>query len=1010
MIKIKITLFSLLLAFFFSHYTQENHTFKASTLPSQIGEIKESNRYIKNSTKKGFLSYGPYLQLTNGRYSFSINYTSKKAEGITYDIVTKGQILVKGKLPQNSTHFQKNIEIKTSTPVEVRVWYNGIGELTLHSIIIKKEPNFKNIIWYLLILLLINFSLFYLYQYSKTITLFLLLLISLIALFFILDAYQNFNKYRKLTYKEMPLTNNIFFYYLKQSLKTEYINLTAPPLKKNRNHQIEKFHIMIGKKELNSLNSNLPLSGISHFVNAKIKINNQKSKQIKLRYRGGSAWNWSYRRKSIKIKFGSNDSYNMMKKINFSVLYSLDMYMEAITQKIAIEMGALAPEVKIVEIFINGKYEGLYLYLDQIDESFLRKNRLMPGSIYYGDYSLKVNPLSYKGRNGIAKLWYENKVWEKKASRNREQRTNRKDIELFIEAINNHDPQKFYEFAETFLSKEYYTYLALDVLWGTHHHDYFHNHKIYFDPYRGKFTPISWDIRFWRDNTIKDNSYYPLVEKIALNPLLEYKRDKELYRILQTVTPNKIKKLIEKQKFKFKNAFQADRKRKKIAINQKLFPWKETHNLPQLLPATEKDLEHIYQTYLKNFTNRVTYLQKMLNATKVKYAVEEEGNSTTITLSIDGNSPVKLKYKNSIIFSGRAIQAKNALGLNLSDYGKTHLKSTPQYYTFKIPTNNFNEKLFNSGVNAITGKEVIFEKVKKIVAKPTDSIHPNKLIKSITKNIILEGEIEVKENLIFDKKTTITIKPNTTFILYPKKSIYFYGKVIAIGTKKYPIKFIAKDSSKPWGVITLQGQATSHSRFYYCSFNHGSVASKNLISYTAQFNIHDTTDFEIKSCTIGQNYIGDDAMHIAYSQGTVENSSFKGARSDALDIDISTVTINQNSFTNSGNDALDIMTSTMIANGNSFLNSGDKGISVGEWSTATISNSIFEKNHIGLEIKDQSIVEASNLTFINSKVKDINLYNKNKRYSQGGFLKGLNLNFKTISIDKKSKFIKDKIP
>ena len=1004
MIKIKIALFSLFLALLLNHYNQtERHIFEASKLPSQIGETDKSYRYIKNSSQRGFLSYGPYIQLNHGNYIFSINYNSINAIGIQYDIIASGKVLDKGVLTQNSNHLQKVLSIKTSNPIEVRVWYNGAGELTLHSIIIEKKYGFKNIPWYIVIILLINLFIYYSYRYSKPLTLFSILLITLVSLSFIIDSYINFYSYKELTYKNMPLTKDIFIYYLKQSLKSEYIKLTALPLKKDNN--IDSFHVMIEPKELSNLNENLPLSGISTFVDAKIKINNQKTKNIKLRYRGGSAWNWCYSRKSIKIKFRNNDSYNMMKKINFSVLYSLDMYIEAITQKVEKNMGVLAPEVKIVKMFINGRYEGLYLYLDQIDESFLRKNRLMPGSIYAGDYSLKAKHSTYIGKNGIAKLWFDSKIWKKKASRNKEQKNNTKDIELFIEAINKYNQEEFYEFAETFLSKQYYTYLALDVLWGTHHHDYFHNHKIYFDPYKGKFTPISWDIRFWRDNKVKDNSYYPLIEKIALNPLLEYKRDKELYRILQIVTPREIKRLIEEQKTKFKHAFLADKKRKKIVINQKLFPWKETHNPPQLIPATEQDLELIYRTYLNNFSNRVDYLKKMLNFTEVKYAINQENNITTITLSINGNSPVKLKYKDKIIYSGRAIHKKNALGLDTVAYGKTHIEPTPQYYSFKIQTNEFDETLFKSGENAITGKKVLFKKVKKILAKPTDSIHPNRLIQPTTNNIILKGKIEIKENLIFNKRTTVIIEPNTTFILYPKKSIYFYGKVMAVGTKEHPIRFMAKDSSKPWGVITLQGQATSHSKFQYCFFENGSIDSRNLISYTAPFNIHDTTDFEIRDCHVGKNYIGDDAMHIAYSQGLVTNSYFDGARSDALDIDISTVTVSHNIFKNSGNDALDIMTTNMIAEDNSFISSGDKGISVGEWSTATISNSIFERNYIGLEVKDQSRVEAYDLTFLNSKLKDINLYNKNKRYSKGGFLKGSNLNFKTISIDKRSTFI-----
>jgi spore coat protein CotH len=183
---------------------------------------------------------------------------------------------------------------------------------------------------------------------------------------------------------------------------------------------------MVDEKSLATLNSNLPKSGIDHYINAKLKINNNKTLKAKIRYRGGSAWNWQYARKSIKLKLKSKKLYNMMKVINLSVLYSQDMFIEPITQHIAKQVGALAPELKIVRLFINGKYEGLYLYLEQIDESFLRKNRLMPGSIYDGDYSLKKPHSSYIGKDGIAKLWFDSTIWQKKPQEMPNKKTTKK--------------------------------------------------------------------------------------------------------------------------------------------------------------------------------------------------------------------------------------------------------------------------------------------------------------------------------------------------------------------------------------------------------------------------------------------------------------------------------------------------------------------------------------------------------------------------------------------------------
>ncbi|MEA2019909.1 MAG: CotH kinase family protein [Campylobacterota bacterium] len=1013
LIIILISIVLSLIVFKLKNNTKE-YIFKGSSLPGQVGTKTVDSKYISNSTKKGFLTYGPYVKLQSGTYLFDISYSSSKANGAKFDIVTKAgsDIRKKGNLKENSSfgHIKKNIEINSNQALqnwEVRVWYDGKGELSLHSIKITKQFGYiesKKILKYFVVLLLLNILIFYAFKFSKNITIFTLLLIAIVSLSFVADAYINYYKYKEMTYKDMPLTKDIFKYFFNQSIKSENIKLTAPELKRDNN--IESFYLMVDKKDLELLNSDLPLSGIENYVDARLKVNDGKSSKVKIRYRGGSAWNWRYDRKSIKIKFKSDNSYNMMKTINFSVLYSQDMFIEPITQKVAKKMGALAPEVKTVRMFINGEYVGLYLYLDQVDESFLRKNKLMPGSIYDGDYSLKEKWSSYIGKDGIAKLWFDSKIWDKKAARNAEQKKITEDIELLIDAVNNYDDKAFYDFASTYLSSQYYTYLALDVLWGTHHHDYFHNHKIYFDPYKGKYTAISWDVRFWKSNKNKDNSYYPLIERIGLNPLLEFKRDKELYRLLKTVNIEYINKLMSEEKNKFMDSYLADKKRKKISIDTRLFPWKETFNPPQLTVATKDTLDNIFKTYSNNLKIRIEFLHKMLEDVSVNYKITKYKDNVKILFAVDGNSPVILKYKNIMLYPARNIVNKNALNLDTVRYGKTHLQNRSQFYTLTIKNEDFNEEIFQSGTNAITNKNVIFKKVDNIKVKATDSIHPDKLSKPNYKTKILKGTIKVTKTLQYDKYTNVIIKPNTTFIISPNQSIYFYGKVTAIGTKNKPIKFVALDDKKPWGLVAVQGKSTTGSKFYFCEFSNGSIDTKNLIHYTSQFNIHDMDDFEVKNCFIGRNFKGDDAMHIAYAKGIVDNCTFEDARSDGLDIDISNVTITNNKFLNSGNDGLDIMTTTMKANNNTFVNMGDKGISVGEWSEANITNSIFTNTVIGLEIKDKSKVIASNLKFINTKEKAINLYNKNKRYDIGGFLEATNIKFignSIVKADKKSR-------
>lgn len=981
-----------------------------SELPGLLGEVVNSGRHIKDGGKQGFLTYGPYAVLPEGRYTFDICYSSKNAYKSKFDIVTNsGNDIIKEEYLIATNPFYnivKNVSVpaeKANQQWEVRVWYAGVGELTIHYIKITKKTGLAELpilLKYFFIIFIVMSLIYVSYRYSKSITLFFLFLIFLLSLSLVLSALSKFYDYRALTYKEMPLTKDIFKYFLNESIKGQVMRLKAKPF--HEDHKLDTYSIMIDKAALDTLNEDLPESGMEQYVDARLKINDELNSKIKLRYRGGSHWNYCFKRKSLKLKFSGYDSYKMDKVINLSKLYAPELFVEPISQRLAQKAGLLAPNVKIIKLFFNGEYAGLYLYLEQIDESFLRKHKLMPGSIYDGDYSYKASVSVDK--EGIPNLWRDSTLWEKKSARNAEQKDIREDIDLLITAVNSYSKEDFRKFVDTYFAEDYFKYLAFDEFTGTPHHDYYHNHKVYFDPYKGKFHPISWDIRFWTPDKIKDMSYNPLVERFALDPQLDYKRDKELFKLLQTITIKDIKKEIDTEKEKIASGFAFDKEPRKLRADRDLFPYLECLYPQQLVVASLSDIYSTYDRYFSSIQQRLQYLKTLLNNTTVKYTLKEEKDSVLISYLVEGNSPVELSTK-EILYSGRKrVSVPKVAPLT----GKTNVIHTPQLYTLRLKKSDFSKTDFLSGTNAVTGKKIIFEEV--LTLPNIQAINLNEKTPELTKTVVLKDKIFVNKTLVFDKKTNVIIEPGTTFILAPKVSIYFYAKVTALGTKEHPIQFMAKDVQNPWGLVAVQGKATSNSQFAYCYFENGSVDTHNLIHYTSQFNIHDSKNFSVQNCKIGRNFIGDDAMHIAYSTGVVDRTTYIDARSDALDVDISTVTVKNCTFINSGNDALDVMTTQLIADNNTFIDMGDKGISVGEWSNATITNSTFTRTLIGIEIKDKSKVTASNLKFIDTKEKAINLYNKNSRYNEGGYLRAKNLSFSgnsTIKADNKSKVVID---
>ena len=848
-------------------------------------------------------------------------------------------------------------------------------------------------------------------------------LILLVLGSFIIVSINDFYRYNKATNIKLELTKDRLHFFIKNNIKKDLLKLTEPDVLKDDKSLLKTFHISIKQKDLDSLNIDLPTSGKDHYIEAFMNISDTKNKiyKIKLRYRGDQLTHWLYEQKSLRIKLAKGDIYEMQKQFNLINPQLIYANIDIINYNISKQLGLIAPEYYPVRVFINGQYMGVYMFLSQIDESLVRKNKIMPGSIYKGDYGVYNKPNS-----NPSTLWNDNRAWKKIASRNAEQKNNTEDIKYFISNINSLDNLKFYNFFGNFLDKKsYYNYFSLDVIFGSSHHDFAHNHFLYFDPYKGKFKPIQWDIRYWESFDFKDVSLYALLNKVKLNPILEYERDKNTYDLMNSklFSNANIEKQIDTINEKIEKDLSSDILKDEV-ITSKLFLGNfiaKTFSLNKYL--------NIMDVKKEKLKKRKQKLYKIFSNISLLYNISYSDNNTILKFSVNGNSPAKIIFntksivyrdfnfngiidkedqkitKSDIVYPGRKWIKKSLNNWGAYYVGDKHLINSNLNYQFivkeKVLINNL------TIVNAITN-EIITAKVGTIQNDSnTSSIHPWKLPIIKAKTIHLKGTIHIKETKVYDKYTTVTIAPNTTFQMDANTSLYFYGKVTAIGTKTKPIKFIAKDNTKPWGLIALQGKATSGSKFHYCYIENGSVDTRNLIHYTAQFNIHDMDNFEVKNSFIGKNYIGDDAMHIAYSTGLVDNCIFDGARSDGLDIDISDVNITNNIFKNSGNDGLDIMTTTMTASNNTFIDTGDKGISVGEWSDANITDSTFTRTMIGLEIKDKSKVVANNLTFVNTKDKAINLYNKNKRYDTGGFMQATNLKFignHVIKTDKRSNY------
>lgn len=125
-----------------------NFDFTAAQLPSEIGRLVGSSRIAEEGTDaKGFLTYGPYVDLMIGDYAFEITVavqTSGEPLIGRWDVVshpTKDEeiLLKKGKFDRDGEQTISGVfKVRQEGEIEIRTNYQGKGTLRVDRLVIKR--------------------------------------------------------------------------------------------------------------------------------------------------------------------------------------------------------------------------------------------------------------------------------------------------------------------------------------------------------------------------------------------------------------------------------------------------------------------------------------------------------------------------------------------------------------------------------------------------------------------------------------------------------------------------------------------------------------------------------------------------------------------------------------------------------------------------------------------------------------------------------------------------------
>jgi len=768
-------------------------------------------------------------------------------------------------------------------------------------------------------------------------------------------------------------------------------------------------NFILKPSDLTALNSNLPISG---GIEKKAYMLTDKSiTKGTLRYRGDNYYHWAFPKKSWRFKTSKKNLYEGRRKVNFIIPKSNSYLSNHMSYELASLLGILSPKSYLTDVSVNGVYNGVKLFVEQVDESFLRNNRRMPNDIYKGDNI---------GQKGSASLFNNPSVWEKASYNNHYEKSNLKPLEEMIENLRQ-DKYEIYNL------KDFAKLAAFIDITGTVHMDKQHNWILYYDSYYERMSPIVWDpVGFWHRWMAKKEVNIvtsELLESLYYNG--EFLRKK--YAILNDFYS-------EDSKLFLKAVNQASLKAKKyISKNGHTFDMGRIYmDLMDSYDEVDK--------FVKSVDSQLSFVKRYFIGPASKNDYKYSQSKNNIRLQVGGSKLIK-----KIIIESKA---------PLNDLDKVHISILQNNEIKKFDVTTSVQYLTNRSlsidINLLPGlkAEKSSKKEQTFIPTPvTYDIHLGSFVKNLSKvlfeidnkqsEVILVKRVNEIKRLSFHKRQSnildtniksevqywegvkrfsgfniinddITIAPGTKIILEEGATLKVLGKVTAIGTKENPIAFEAKDKTKPWGAFALKDSKANDSIFKYCIFRDGSGDKGDLYEYTAMFSVHNVKNLLVESCEFYDSHKTDDMVHVIYSAATFKNTKFVRALSDAIDIDISDVIIENSEFIDSGNDSIDLMTSNAIVTNTRFFNSKDKGISIGERSNLLATNNTIRNSEIGMQSKDTSKAFIFDTSFIGNK-KAVDAYHKNLQYAEGGTISLENSIFENnivnATVGKKSKVI-----
>ena len=286
---------------------------------------------------------------------------------------------------------------------------------------------------------------------------------------------------------------------------------------------LSQVHIFVSEQRLRALQNDLPRS-VKKWQWGQMLYPDGSLQNIQVRHRGDNPFNWLYQKKSWRLKtrkermLGNVRAFNLIAPQD-PVFIDTHFYL-----RLAQNCGLLASDSRLVELFLNGKTQGVHTEIVRLDENFLRNNQIMPINLYKGEQRMSERRFGlefdlYSGAALWSKVSLNNYTLDPAAA---DLLTDMSDLSYILrttqEAIADQDA--FNRF-RNIVDWDYWAQFAAYEILAQHSYDGLHNNRLIVDIWRGQVKPLPVDPQATRISSPEDVKLYQFGSRHGILDRLE---------------------------------------------------------------------------------------------------------------------------------------------------------------------------------------------------------------------------------------------------------------------------------------------------------------------------------------------------------------------------------------------------------------------------------------------------------------------------------------------------------